>query len=150
MRFVVMAALALVPLMATAGPAEDTVKARRAYFSLVGANMGALAGMAKGEVEYDAATAEAHAKNMALLASYNGAHLFMAGTSNEDVLGETRALPKIWTDIDGFRAKFGDFAKAVDALQSQAGAGRAALGPALGQLGGTCKGCHDNYRAKDF
>lgn len=150
MRSFLIALIALGPLAAYAGPAEDTVKARRAYFKLVGANMGPLAGMAKGEIDYDAAAAETHAKNLALLSSYDARHLLMPGTSNEDVPGETRALPKIWTDFDGFKGKYGDFVKAVDALQSQAGAGREALGPALGQLGGTCKGCHDNYRAKDF
>jgi cytochrome c556 len=29
-------------------------------------------------------------------------------------------------------------------------AGRAELGQAVGAVGGTCKACHDDYRAKDF
>lgn len=39
--------------------------------------------------------------------------------------------------------------KATMEMQQVAGAGKAEMaGGALGALGGSCKGCHDTYRAK--
>jgi cytochrome c556 len=135
---------------ALADPLDDAVKARRGYFTLLGANMGPLAAMAKGEVEYSAETAELHAANLLALATYSPVPHFPAGTANEDRAGDTRALPVIWTDLEGFLGKYQDMTKAIADLQSPAVAGRAELGQALGAVGGTCKACHDDYRAKDF
>ncbi len=143
-------AAALTGVVAAADPLDDAVKARRGYFTLLGANMGPLAAMAKGEMEYSAEVAETHASNLLALATYNPAPHFPAGTANEERTGDTRALPAIWTDLEGFLAKYQAFTKAVADMQSPAVAGRAELGQAIGQVGGTCKACHDDYRAKDF
>ena len=129
---------------------NDFVKARQAYFTLLGANTGPLAAMAKGEIDYDAATAELHAANLAEMAAYNPTPHFPAGTAKEDLPGETRALASIWSDMDGFMERVAQFNEAVDALQGAAGAGRGELGQAVGRLGASCKACHDDYRAADF
>ena len=135
---------------ALADPIKDAIDARRGYFTLLGANIGPLAAMAKGEADYDAAVATLHAQNLAQLAGYDPLPHFPAASSNDDRFGDTRALPAIWSDGDGFKAKLADFAEAAAAMPSVAGAGRAELGQAVGRLGGTCKACHDDYRAKDF
>ena len=155
MRRILLATAALASLAggyaAVAQSTDDpAIKARRAYFTLLGANVGPLAAMAKGEIEYDAAAAELHAGNLSQLTAYAVTPHFPAGTANADKPGETRALPEIWSDLDGFMEKYEDLVMQVDALQSVAGAGRGELGGALGQLGGTCKACHDDYRAADF
>ncbi len=144
------AALSLSPMVAAADAADDAVKARRAYFTLMGANIGPLAAMAKGDVAYDAATAELHAANLGALGSMTIAPHFPAGTSKADRDGDTRALPAIWSDFDGFAAKAQGFAEAAAALQQVAGDGRAALGGGVQQVGASCKACHDDYRAQDF
>ncbi|KZL25947.1 c-type cytochrome [Pseudovibrio sp. WM33] len=146
---------ALVAMTATSAFAADTTKddvveARRAYFTLLGHDMGALAAMAKGEVEYSAEKAKAASGNMMTVASYNAAGLYTPGTSNADLPGKTRALPVIWEDMAGYQAKGKEFYQALVALNDVAGEGRPALGKALGKLGGTCKGCHKEFRAKDF
>jgi cytochrome c556 len=153
MRSLLLAAAFGTAAVATVAYAQDrhpAVKARQAYFQLLGANVGPLAAMAKGEMEYSAETAALHAKNLMTLTSYTVTPHFPEGTSNDDLLGETRALPVIWSDFDGFVEKYVGMVEQVEALQGAAGEGRAALGPALGQLGGSCKACHDDYRAKDF
>ena len=147
MRYAIIAALLISPTLSLAEtPEEKTVETRQGYFSLIGANMGVFAGMAKGQIDYDAATAQAAADNMVLLSNYNIGHLFMPGTSSLD-LDNTRALPDIWDDMSGVQAKFSDFGKAAQAMQAAAGQGKAEMAGALGALGGTCKACHDTYRA---
>jgi cytochrome c556 len=147
MRYAFIAALIAAPALAWAEtPEEKIVEARQGYFSLLGANMGVFAGMAKGQVDYDAEAAQNAADNIVLLSSYNAGHLFMPGTSSLD-LDNTRALPDIWDDMPGVQAKFSDFNKAALAMQEVAGNGKAEMAGALGALGGTCKACHDDYRA---
>lgn len=148
MRKTILAAALAIPTVALAAdPVEDTIAARQGYFKLLGANMGILAGMAKGEVDYDSAAAQTAADNMGALTSYNIGHLFMPGTSSAES-DKTRALPKIWEDFPGVQEKGGALADAVKVMQGVAGAGKDEMVAALGPLGGTCKACHDNYRAK--
>jgi cytochrome c556 len=146
---ITLAALAL-PLPAVAQDGNPVVEARQGYFKLLGLEMGALAGMAKGEVEYDAAAAEAHAADIVTLSTYTMDDLFAPGTSNADLPGETRALPAIWENMDDIQTKRQALDAAAQELAAIAGDGRAALGSAVGKLGGTCKSCHDDYRAEDF
>ncbi|WP_432449571.1 c-type cytochrome [Aliiroseovarius marinus] len=148
MRFAILAAALALPTVALAAdPVQDTIEARQGFYKLLGANMGVLAGMAKGEIDYDAAAAQTAADNMGTLTSYNLGHLYMPGTSSADS-DKTRALPKIWEDFAGVQEKGAAYVAAVKAMQGVAGAGKDQMAGALGALGGSCKGCHDTYRAK--
>lgn len=151
MRKIVIAAMAAavaIPTVALAAdPIQDTIKARQGYYKLINANMGILAGMAKGEVDYDSDAAQVAADNIVTLTTYNLGHLFIPGTSKADAEG-TRALPAIWEDFPGVAAKGKAFKEAAMAMQAVAGAGQGEMAGALGTLGGTCKGCHTDYRAK--
>jgi cytochrome c556 len=144
------AAAAALPGTAFAQDPSDLVDARQGFFTLMGLNIGPLAGMARGEIDYDAARAATHAANLAALGSYNPMALFAPGTSNADLPGETRALPAIWENTDDVGAKFAAYAEAAQALAAVAGDGRAEMGAALGAVGQTCQACHDDYRAEDF
>lgn len=135
---------------AFAQSASDVAKARRAFYTLVGFEMATLGGMAQGKIDYDAGAASAAAKDIMTLTGYTTADLFAPNTSNDDLLGETRAKADIWADMDGFKEKGMAFYQAVVELNEVAGGGLEALQPAVGKLGGTCKACHDDYRAKDF
>ncbi len=147
MRKAIIAVIAVaIPTAVFAGPAEDTVAARQGFYKLLGANMGVFAGMAKGDIEYDAAAAQTAADNIVTMTSYNLGHLFAPGTSSDEVK-EARALPKIWEDFPGVQEKGMDFVTAAMEMQSVAGNGKGEMAGALGKLGGTCKACHDNYRA---
>lgn len=149
MRKAIITALALaIPTGLAAGPMEDTIAARQGYFKLLGANVGVLAAMAKGERDYDAAAAQAAADNLVTLSNYKIGHLFMEGTSADDFPDKTRALAKIWEDPSDVQAKFGGFVEAAAGMQAVAGQGKGEMAGALGAVGGACKACHDNYRAK--
>ena len=141
---------AAIPAAAHDDPIEHAIEARQGYFTLMGTEIGPLAAMAKGEMDYDAARAEAHAANLAALAAYDPARLFPEGSSKFEREGDTRALAAIWDDMDGFMAAMGDFVEAAEALPGVAGQGRAELAGGVGRVGDTCGACHDDYRAEDF
>ncbi|MHC0052659.1 c-type cytochrome [Actibacterium sp. D379-3] len=142
--------LAGLPLMAVAEPIDDAIAARQGYFKLLGAEMGALVPMVKGEVDYSPEAAQLHADNLAALVRYNTGHLWAMDSSKADKPGKTRAEAVIWQDMDGFKGKGMALAEAVAMLQDTAADGQGALGKGVAGVGGTCKGCHDDYRAKDF
>lgn len=148
MRFPILAAAVLaIPTAGFADMVEDTIEARQGFYKLLGANMGVLAGMAKGEIDYDATAAQTAADNMVVMTTYNMGHLYAPGTSADDS-DKTRALAKIWEDFPGVQEKGAAFVKAAMAMQDVAGQGKGEMAGALGALGGSCKGCHDAYRAK--
>ncbi len=147
------AAAILVPadgLAQEADPADKAIKTRQGFMQLVLWSAGPLFGMAKGDVAYDAATAEAHAANLKALTQFSFPSLFVEGTSKEARPGKTRALPAIWADNAKFAATFADLGAAADKLVTQAGAGQPELAAAVGELGGACGACHKGFRAKDF
>ncbi len=142
--------VAATPAVALAQSPEDVAGARIGFYRLLGFEMHDLAAMAKGETPYDAAAAAAHAKDLETLTHYGMADLFAPGTSNADLPGKTRALPAIWADMASVQEKGKAFVVAVQELNAAAGNGLDALRPAVGKLGGACKSCHDDFRAKDF
>lgn len=141
---------ALAAASAQADPADDAIKARRGFFTLLGAEIGPLGAMAKGEAPYDADKARRHAANLQALSGYRFGDLFVAGSSNADKPGATRAQPVIWTDAAGFGEKAEGLVAAIGALQGVAGEGQAALAGGVGALGKACGACHETYRAKEF
>lgn len=150
MRVLLAAALAIAPIAAFAedSPQEIALEARKGYFQMLGANMGTLAGMAKGDIAYDEAQAVRAATNINALSRYDVPMHFIDGTSNADLGAETEALPVIWTDRAGFDEKFAGLQKAADGIPQAVAGGQANVGPVVQALGTACKACHDTYRAK--
>ena len=136
--------------VAVAQDLEKSVKARRGYFQTMSYNAGMLVAMAKGEMAYDAALATRAAGSLQALGAVDVPLMFPAGTSNEEMAGDTRALPAIWEDADDFATKAVAYVEAADGVAAAAGGGLDSLKGAIGALGGSCKGCHDDYRAEDF
>ncbi len=146
-------AVVAVPTMAlTQEPTEEdkAISQRRAFMQLILRSFGPLAGMAKGEMTYDAEAAQAHANNLRALTGYNVGGLFVPGSSNADRPGTTRALPVIWEKLDEFASRYGDLGGAMVALAEAAGQGQGALAAAVGNAGKACGACHENFRTKDF
>nr|WP_321442775.1 cytochrome c [uncultured Cohaesibacter sp.] len=148
MRTLALAAIAASLLAVPALANDKAIEARQGHFKLLGANMGALAAMAKGQVEYDAKKAQMHADNLFYMTKGNIGFLFVPGTDSTAMPDKTRAKKEIWDNFPEFGKKAGALAEAVAMLQTEAGKGRAELGKALGQTGGTCKACHDDFRDK--
>ena len=122
------------------------LKARQGQFRILAINLGIIGDMAKGEAEYDAEAATSSAESIRAVSMVHQMPLWPEGSSEMDIDG-TRAKANIWDNWDDFASKWSDLGTQAENLVSVAGTGQEALGPALGQLGGTCKACHDEYRA---
>ncbi|MCV6825429.1 MULTISPECIES: c-type cytochrome [Halocynthiibacter] len=124
------------------------VEARQAVMKLYAFNVGQLAAMAKGEVEYDADAATAAASNLAALSALDQSKLWPPGSDTEALGDKTAALPAIW-QADSMAMKHGmDLANASAALAESAGDGLDAMRAAFGEAGKTCNACHKDYRQR--
>jgi cytochrome c556 len=140
LKIVLVGAMLTAGVAYAAGDASDpAAKAREDSMKAIGGAMGALGGMAKGEVPYDAAAAEA--AKAALIAAAQSVPTAFEMQGGEDATSE--AKPEIWTSWE-------DFVKKSDALTAAATAADVssaeAIGASLGALGGACKDCHTSYR----
>ena len=136
---------------ATAGFAQDAnpaVTARQSLMTLYAFNLGTLGAMAQGNVEYDAAAAQAAADNLVKLTSLSAATMWPAGTDNMSIEG-TRALPALWENMADVGAKAGAVAEAAAGMAAAAGTDLASLQAAMGPLGGACTECHKAFRAPE-
>lgn len=137
--------LALSALAASAHEgATGLVKERMDSMSAIAESMKALGGMVKsGEV--DGAQAVALGARVAEEAR-KVPDLF----AQEELQPMSEARPEIWQDFADFTAKAEAMSAAAATLAAQAPAtlDRATLGKALGDIGATCKACHEVYRVK--
>ncbi|SDE34934.1 Cytochrome c556 [Paracoccus isoporae] len=146
-QLILASALAVLPLAAAAqdDPVSQAIEARQSFYTLLGANMGALSAMAKGDMEYDEELVARHAANIEALTQYFVPMHFIEGSSNAEA-ENTDALPAIWENRDDFEAKFAALGEAAAGASDAVRGGQGNIGPVLGQLGGACKACHDDYR----
>ena len=64
--------------------------------------------------------------------------------------GKTGALPAIWEKPAEFKIVLNKFVAAANEMAEAVDSGEmSAIGPAIQKLGGSCKGCHDDFRASD-
>ena len=125
-----------VPL-AHAGSHADPVNDRMQLMKTVGAQTKILGTIAKGE--FDGAAVQAAAATLA-----EAAAMIPAKFESNAMNAESEALPLIWENFEDFTAK-GMMLEAGAKLAMAATDG-ASLGAAMGQIGGSCKACHADYR----
>ncbi|MDK1384710.1 cytochrome c [Sinorhizobium sp. 8-89] len=140
-----MLAAALAGLGVTAVTAADEPQAvRQQLMKKVGQAAGALNGIAKGEKPYDAEIVKASLTTISETVKVFPNH-FPAGS--ETGL-ETEASPKIWENMDDFKAKAAKLGTDASTLLAQLPSDQAGVGAALGILGKDCSSCHESYRLK--
>jgi cytochrome c556 len=131
-------------------PAEQAAAAtttRQAVFKLLGFNIGAIIGMARG-APFDAAIAERNARRIAALAPMIPEVFAAMDTRKFDVT--TEALPVIWDNTDEFAEKANNLIAAANTFaDTAAGGDQAATLGGLRSLGGACGNCHDTFREED-
>lgn len=147
--------MAVAPLSAreplnTKDPVEKAIKARQSYYQVVSFNAGALFGMAKGNVAYDAKKAQEFANNLLALTTMKNGAMWPKGSDNVAKKGKTRALPAIWENFPKVVEASNAFGTAVKELAAVAGNGADAMKAKVGPLGASCGGCHKPFRAKSF
>ena len=149
MRKILLALPLTALVLGTAAYADgmETIEARQAYFKSLGGSMKAMVGVAKA---YDATAAKAEAAKLETILAIDVAPFFAPGTSDAEFPGKTEAKASIWSNMDDFGAKGKAMHVAGAEVIVAANSGdAAAFGAALQKLGGTCKACHDDYRAED-
>lgn len=124
------------------------LKARQGQFRILAINLGILGGMAQGKTEYDAEAAQAAADTIVAVSMIQQGPMWPEGSDSMSIEG-TRAMPSIWEDMADFQSKWAAVGEAAQSMQVAASGGAEALGPAMGQLGGACKACHDAHRAPE-
>lgn len=123
--------------------AEAAVKYRQSLFQLIKSNMGPLGGMAKGAIPFDESVMATNAMRIEQLADMLSDYLSV-DTRKFDV--ETEAKPKIWDNTDDVESKIARLQKAAANLQAVVAAkDKDNYRSAIGEIGGSCKGCHDEY-----
>lgn len=136
----VLAAFSAGAVVAAGTPQEN----RQQLMKGIGGAMGSLAKIAKGEAAYDAATVKGALETMATNAKAFP-NEFPAGSETGM---DTEASPKIWENMDDFKAKSAKLASDAEMLLAQLPADQAAVGDAMKTLGGDCQSCHETYRMK--
>jgi len=131
--------LALVSGVAGAND-EKRVEYREKGMEILGGHMGSIVAIVKGEVPYTSELAY-HADALAAAAPK-----VLPAFEKEAMTDDSDALPKIWQ-------QWADFEKAAQKLETAsadlaaavASGNQGRIGAALGEVGKSCKGCHDEF-----
>jgi cytochrome c556 len=123
---------------------QDPIAARKALMKTNGDEAKIGAAMLKGEAPFELEKAQK------IFASWQDAAAKMPALfpDNSKVGGETAADPKIWENMDDFKARFAKFgvdAKDAAAKVTDLDSFKAAFG-SIGK--NDCGGCHEKYRVK--
>jgi cytochrome c556 len=143
MRFLTKSVLAVgmfaASVVIAAEATEPNAKARQELMDGIAGSAKVLGQMAKGEVAFDAAAAEA-AKAALVAAAADIPAKFE--TQSEDP--KSKAKAEIWTNWDDFVAKAGALKAAAEALDASTVEG---IQSGMGAVGGSCGGCHKAYQS---
>jgi cytochrome c556 len=139
----VLAAAVSLPAAAQFQKPEDAVKYRQSGMFVMANHFGRIGAMVNGRAPYDAAVATRNAELVATLAQLPFAG-FVEGTASTE---KGRANAAVWSkrgEFDGGAKKMQEeVAKLVAAAKTN---NLDNLKGAFGEVGKTCKGCHDNFR----
>jgi cytochrome c556 len=141
------ACLTALPAAAQFQKPEDAIKYRQSVFTVMASHFGRVAGMAQGRIPFDA---KAAADNAALASSL-APLAFTAFGAGTDKGMPNRASPDIWSKAAAFKGKGDEMVAAMAKLDAAAKTGSLDnIKAAVGGVGGTCKGCHDDFRTEKY
>jgi cytochrome c556 len=136
------------PAAPAPSPAKQAIDARKAIYTLIGANFRPVGAVLQGKAEYDSAEIQKRATRVAFLAGLlNEAYPDISNVGEPD----TKAKADIWTnraDFDKRLKDFQDHVATLVAVSSKEKTAGDAFKTAAGAVAQDCKGCHDNFRAK--
>lgn len=137
-----LAGLALVASVAAVSAQSDPIVERQQLMKKNGQDMRTLSNMQRGSAPFDLAKAQATLAGL-VIDSRKAAALFPA---NSQTGGETRSLPKIWTEKAAFDASFAKFEATIVAAQA-ATKDEASFKGEFTKISNACDSCHEAYRA---
>ena len=144
LRILAAALLAAGPIsLAVAQDAAPQVE-RHQLMEEIGDNTKILGQMVKGDTPYD--TQKAQAALDVLIA--NGTKFVTLFPEGSETGHDTRALPAIWENWSDFEAKASALVDASEAAKVAADEGLEPFSVAFREVGGSCRACHNEYRAE--
>jgi len=124
--------------------AEQTLKYRKAVYQTLVWNFGPMSAMAQGKVPFNAAEFEMRAARVAALTPM----LSEAYSAESQTATGSKAKPELWSNRADFDAKLKDLVDRSATLATVAkGRDEAKTKAAFLDTAGTCKACHDKYKA---
>ncbi|MBF0256277.1 MAG: cytochrome c [Gammaproteobacteria bacterium] len=127
---------------------EDAIKWRQSGYAFMAWNMTRIKANIEGEFKQDEVVKAANA--IQAIANSGMGALYLPGTDQGTGWAKTRVRPELFSDREGVGKVAKAFNEEANAMAKVAASGDlAAIKQQFGKLGGTCKGCHDDYRVKD-
>ena len=121
---------------------EVEAQYRKSVMKSVGGHMSSMGTILKNNVHMEDLVL--HARGLAGLADI-APELFPEGSNIE----KSKALPAIWENPVEFSEAMDRFKEAAEGMASAADTeDMSEIGPAIQALGGSCKGCHDDFKAE--
>lgn len=135
-------AAAAMPAAAQFAKPQDAVKYRQAALTVMASHFSRMQPVVRGQAPYDAAQIKANVDILKTLAALPWAG-FGPGTEGGD------AKPEVWSNAADFKDKQQRLIDNVGKLSLAADSGDLAkVRAAFGEVGASCKACHDVYRKK--
>ncbi len=140
-------AVSLAGTVAAQGKPEDAIKWRQSAYTTMGWSMARIKANVEGTYNKDDVVKSANV--IQAIANSGMGALFPAGTDKGTGWEATRVKPEFFTNKEGVGKVAMAFNKEANEMAKIAATGdAAAVKEQLGKLGGTCKGCHDDFKAK--
>lgn len=128
---------------------EDAIKFRQSGYAFMAWNMQRIKANVEGS-KFDKDEVVKAANAIQAIANSGMGSLYLPGTDKGKGWENSRAKPGIWTEKEKMGKVAMAFNKEANEMAKVAATGDAAAVKAqLGKLGGTCKGCHDDFKIKD-
>ncbi|MCQ4264714.1 cytochrome C [Stutzerimonas stutzeri] len=127
---------------------EEMVETRQAGYQFMSWNMGKIkAQVIDGKEPYDQAKVAAAANAIAAIANSGMGSLYSPDTTTAQLSKATRLKPEFFQNLDEAGQIGRNFTAAANQLAKVAAEGdQAAIKKAFGDVGGSCKSCHDKFR----
>lgn len=128
---------------------EEMVETRQAGYQFMSWNMGKIkAQVIDGKEPYDQSKVAAAANAIAAIANSGMGGLYSPDTTTAQLGKATRLKPEFFQNLDEAGQIGRNFTAAANQLAKVAAEGdQAAIKKAFGDVGGSCKSCHDKFRA---
>jgi cytochrome c556 len=138
--------------MAQAKP-EDAIRARQSIMRVVALNFGPMASMAQDKTPYNKDMFLANAVRLEQVWAMDSAKYFAPGSdkpvAGSKIAGFTDAKAEVWSKGTEFKTAHDKTGQEIGKLVLLAKAGdEKAMKQQVGEIGKTCKGCHDNFKVQ--
>ena len=140
--------LSTATLAQSIGKPEDQIRWRQSVMQTLGWSMGRIKANLEGTYNKDQVIQAAN--TIQALANSGSGALFAAGTDKGKGWHDTEVKPELFTNSAKLKEVGSAYGKEANELAKIAASGDAAAVKAqFGNLGKTCKGCHDEFRKED-